>query len=324
MGVPAATEFLDTTFGQFYTEPSAGARSAPAPRRARSTASWRAGYRCRSASRTAPTATSRWPSTRCHGRAAHATFFRIAPRRAHLRSCETTGNPYVHAVLRGAAVTREPTLRLSRRTPVSATSPATTTQTSIMVDCSHGNSDKDANRQIDVANAIMKNLRGSPVRALMIESHLVAGRQNAPVRPTVKVSPMHASGSRTRKPYSTVSPTPFRAREVRSTSGADSCGANAACPRNPGQLNPSPSTPEISPRLRIMATRMWPMTRFRCLLDRLFPGGSDEENHPVADLAAADRRVVFIPANRHWPSIKSTLPCHPNRFSSSAFRSPMV
>jgi len=51
----------------------------------------------------------------------------------------------------------------------------------LMVDCSHGNSDKDATRQIDVANAIMGNLRISPIRALMIESHLVAGRQNAPI-----------------------------------------------------------------------------------------------------------------------------------------------
>ena len=50
-----------------------------------------------------------------------------------------------------------------------------------MVDCSHGNSEKDAARQIDVAESIMENLRDSPVRALMIESHLVAGRQNAPV-----------------------------------------------------------------------------------------------------------------------------------------------
>jgi 3-deoxy-7-phosphoheptulonate synthase len=50
-----------------------------------------------------------------------------------------------------------------------------------MVDCSHGNSEKDAARQIDVANAVMENLKGSPVRALMIESHLVAGRQDAPV-----------------------------------------------------------------------------------------------------------------------------------------------
>jgi 3-deoxy-7-phosphoheptulonate synthase len=51
----------------------------------------------------------------------------------------------------------------------------------VMIDCSHGNSEKDAARQIDVANAIMGNLRGSPIRALMIESHLVAGRQNAPI-----------------------------------------------------------------------------------------------------------------------------------------------
>jgi 3-deoxy-7-phosphoheptulonate synthase len=50
-----------------------------------------------------------------------------------------------------------------------------------MVDCSHGNSEKDAARQIDVAEAIMDNLKFSPVRALMIESHLVAGRQNAPI-----------------------------------------------------------------------------------------------------------------------------------------------
>jgi 3-deoxy-7-phosphoheptulonate synthase len=50
-----------------------------------------------------------------------------------------------------------------------------------MVDCSHGNSEKDAARQIDVADAIMANLKASPVRALMLESHLVAGRQDAPI-----------------------------------------------------------------------------------------------------------------------------------------------
>ena len=50
-----------------------------------------------------------------------------------------------------------------------------------MIDCSHGNSEKDAARQIDVANAIMGDLRNSPVRALMVESHLIAGRQNAPI-----------------------------------------------------------------------------------------------------------------------------------------------
>jgi 3-deoxy-7-phosphoheptulonate synthase len=50
-----------------------------------------------------------------------------------------------------------------------------------MVDCSHGNSERDATRQIEVANAIMQNLRGSAVRALMLESHLVGGRQDKPI-----------------------------------------------------------------------------------------------------------------------------------------------
>ena len=93
---------------------------------------------------------------------------------------ETTGNPYAHLVLRGGSdtgpnfdsVSIESSVRLLRAAHLPEV---------LMIDCSHGNSDKDADRQIDVANAIMKNLRGSPVRALMIESHLVAGRQNAPV-----------------------------------------------------------------------------------------------------------------------------------------------
>jgi 3-deoxy-7-phosphoheptulonate synthase len=49
----------------------------------------------------------------------------------------------------------------------------------LMVDCSHGNSDKDATRQIYVADVIMPILKTFPVRALMVESHLVAGRQDA-------------------------------------------------------------------------------------------------------------------------------------------------
>jgi 3-deoxy-7-phosphoheptulonate synthase len=93
---------------------------------------------------------------------------------------ETTGNPYAHLVLRGGSETGpnfdaasiESAVRLLRAAELPEV---------LMVDCSHGNSDKDATRQIDVANAIMGNLRISPIRALMIESHLVAGRQNAPI-----------------------------------------------------------------------------------------------------------------------------------------------
>ncbi|HYA27871.1 MAG TPA: 3-deoxy-7-phosphoheptulonate synthase, partial [Acidobacteriota bacterium] len=93
---------------------------------------------------------------------------------------ETTGNPYAHLVLRGGSesgpnfddASIENAVRLLRGAKLPEV---------LMVDCSHGNSDKDAARQIDVADAIMGNLKESPIRALMIESHLVAGRQDKPV-----------------------------------------------------------------------------------------------------------------------------------------------
>jgi 3-deoxy-7-phosphoheptulonate synthase len=93
---------------------------------------------------------------------------------------ETTGNPYAHLVLRGGSETGPNFDAASIQSAVGLLRAAELPEV-LMVDCSHGNSEKDAVRQIDVAGAIMKNLRDSPIRALMIESHLVAGRQNAPV-----------------------------------------------------------------------------------------------------------------------------------------------
>jgi 3-deoxy-7-phosphoheptulonate synthase len=93
---------------------------------------------------------------------------------------ETAGNPYAHLVLRGGSetgpnfddVSIENAVRLLRAAGLAEI---------LMVDCSHGNSERDASRQIDVANAIMKTLRASAVRAVMLESHLVAGRQDKPI-----------------------------------------------------------------------------------------------------------------------------------------------
>jgi 3-deoxy-7-phosphoheptulonate synthase len=49
-----------------------------------------------------------------------------------------------------------------------------------MVDCSHGNSGKDPARQPEVARDIASQLRagGRSVAGVMIESHLVGGRQD--------------------------------------------------------------------------------------------------------------------------------------------------
>ena len=51
----------------------------------------------------------------------------------------------------------------------------------VMIDCSHGNSGRDHRRQIDVASDVSEQIAaGSPhILGVMIESHLVEGRQDA-------------------------------------------------------------------------------------------------------------------------------------------------
>jgi 3-deoxy-7-phosphoheptulonate synthase len=50
----------------------------------------------------------------------------------------------------------------------------------VMIDASHGNSEKDPQRQVDVVDAVLQQKRAGDrtIRALMIESHLVGGRQD--------------------------------------------------------------------------------------------------------------------------------------------------
>jgi len=52
----------------------------------------------------------------------------------------------------------------------------------VMVDCSHGNSNKDYRRQGEVAAQVAAQLRAGSghVMGVMLESHLVAGSQKIP------------------------------------------------------------------------------------------------------------------------------------------------
>jgi 3-deoxy-7-phosphoheptulonate synthase len=53
----------------------------------------------------------------------------------------------------------------------------------IIVDCSHGNSQKDPERQVVVLQTIMQQLEQTQVRGVMLESHLYAGKQDIHARP---------------------------------------------------------------------------------------------------------------------------------------------
>jgi 3-deoxy-7-phosphoheptulonate synthase len=179
LGVPAGTEFLDTTFGQFYADliswGAIGARTAESQihRELASGLSMPVGIK-----------------NRTDGNVQVAVDAIQAARSRHLfpsltkegapAILETTGNPYAHLVLRGGSETG-PNFDVASIQRAVQLLRAVQLPENLMIDCSHGNSEKDAARQIEVADAVMQNLRGSPIRALMIESHLIAGRQNAPV-----------------------------------------------------------------------------------------------------------------------------------------------
>ncbi len=92
----------------------------------------------------------------------------------------TNGNPNCHLVLRGgsegpnydkASVDAAAEAMRKRGLP-----PA------IMIDCSHANSEKDHNRQVDVMLAVSEQLQypQSPIIGIMVESNLEAGNQSFP------------------------------------------------------------------------------------------------------------------------------------------------
>ena len=177
LGLPAGTEFLDTTFGQFFAEfvswGAIGARTAESQvhRELASGLSMPVGIK-----------------NRTDGNVQVAVEAILAARERHLFPSltaegapaifETSGNPDCHLVLRGGSVTGpnyrneavQAALKLLRAHKLPET---------LMVDCSHGNSEKRPDRQLAVLDDILAQRRTgvTALNAFMLESHLVAGNQ---------------------------------------------------------------------------------------------------------------------------------------------------
>lgn len=88
----------------------------------------------------------------------------------------THGNPFAHVILRGGKVPNyhEEDIKNTREQLTKAN-----IKPSIMVDCSHGNSYKDHNKQIDVARSLAKQINNGEdsIFGVMIESFIEAGNQ---------------------------------------------------------------------------------------------------------------------------------------------------
>ena len=178
IGLPSATEFLDTTFGQYYTDfvswGAIGARTVESQihRQLASGLSMPVGIK-----------------NRTDGNVDVAIDALVAARGVHHfpslskdgtpALLETTGNQDGHLVLRGGPV--------PNYDPESVTAAAEKLEArgigcGIVVDCSHGNSGKDPARQADAVASVLEQRRCGQRRlvGVMLESHLIAGRQDEP------------------------------------------------------------------------------------------------------------------------------------------------
>ncbi|GAA5910838.1 3-deoxy-7-phosphoheptulonate synthase [Sporobolomyces salmoneus] len=95
---------------------------------------------------------------------------------------ETEGNPACHVILRGA--NSGPNYSAEHVKKAAEGLRKAKVSDKLMIDCSHGNSEKKHERQVVVAEDIARQLgsqeTGDSVMGVMIESHLVEGKQSIP------------------------------------------------------------------------------------------------------------------------------------------------
>ncbi len=89
----------------------------------------------------------------------------------------TTGNDDCHMILRGG---KTPNYDAKNVQQASEQLKACDQNPRLMIDCSHANSEKDHNRQLNVCADVAGQIQAGnkDIMGVMLESHLVAGRQN--------------------------------------------------------------------------------------------------------------------------------------------------
>ena len=119
------------------------------------------------------------------GSATHPHHFLSVTKAARSAIFSTTGNPDCHVILRGG---REPNYNRENINAAARLLEKSGLEPRLMVDFSHANSLKQHDKQMEVGQSIVAQLNAGDTRifGVMIESHLVAGRQDA--RPGVELT----------------------------------------------------------------------------------------------------------------------------------------
>lgn len=178
MGVPTASEFLDTQIPQHIADLTSwvaiGARTTESQvhRELASGLSMPVGFK-NSTDGNTQTAVDAVLSARS------PHLFPSVTKQGVSAIFETTGNDTCHVILRGGTRTG-PNYDGDGVNEVCTRLAAKGLRETVMIDCSHGNSQKDHIRQAHVAEAIAQQVSGGSWRIFgaMLESHLVEGRQD--------------------------------------------------------------------------------------------------------------------------------------------------
>jgi 3-deoxy-7-phosphoheptulonate synthase len=183
-GLPIATEFLDTTIGQYYADLVAwaaiGARTVESQvhRELASGLSMPVGFKNR-------TDGEMQVAVDAIRSARHPHWFPSLTREGAPAILETTGNEHAHLVLRGG--TDGPNFSAVHVRAAAELLKANSLLPHLMIDCSHANSGKDPARQTVVAADLAAQIAGGEraIAAVMIESNLLGGAQDYQARPLV-------------------------------------------------------------------------------------------------------------------------------------------
>lgn len=178
LGLPAASEFLDTTFGQYYADlvslGAIGARTVESQihRELASGLSMPVGFK-NATNGQIGVAIDAIRSAR------HSHWFPSLTKEGTPAILQSTGNPNGYLILRGGSQTG-PNYGAQQVRDAAAALAAQDLPASIIVDCSHGNSEKDYRRQAEVLSCLCEQIEQGQqaIRGVMLESHLVAGNQS--------------------------------------------------------------------------------------------------------------------------------------------------
>lgn len=177
LDLAAASEFLDTTFGQYYADlvsfAAIGARTVESQihRELASGLSMPVGFKNATSGATGV-------AIDAIRSANHGHWFPSITHEGTPAILQSAGNPDAYLILRGGHDTG-PNFDGGAVARAASDMAAVGLEPGVIVDCSHGNSEKDPAKQAQVVSSLCDQLEAgqSALRGVMLESHLLGGNQ---------------------------------------------------------------------------------------------------------------------------------------------------